>query len=546
MTSLEQIDLARAAAFRLGPIGVEPALRQVTGASTETLEPRVMQVLVVLAMANGAVISRDDLVCQCWEGRIVGDDAIQRVIGRLRKIAEMHGDGVVRIETITKVGYRLVGPVMLVHPTRPSPLTPSLASAGPAAIEPAAGAADPVKPADLPLPERPSLVVLPLANLSADPEQDYFVDAVTEDIISALSRWRWFFVIARNSSFAYRHSKADIRQVATELGVRYVISGSVRRIGDQVRVSIQLADATDGAQVWSKQFDRKIVDIFALQDDITEEVVRAIEPAVLLTENTRLARKPLTDYSAVDCFQRGLWHLNKVSRAHYEPAIASFRECIARDPALAAGHIGLARILYGGATVYGWSKTPAEDLQQAFDEAKTAILLDPDDSDAYFALSGAALFLNRHSEALAAARRSVALNPNSAYGNFRLAQVLVYAGAPAEALEPIQRSLRYSPFDAQMGAMLGTLALVHYQSRDYHQSAQQARAAIDNGFAAAHVLLAASLARLDRLDEARLALPPHMHTRVLNETIRMATYVNPADRNHLVHGLELVIKATTD
>jgi predicted Zn-dependent protease len=153
---------------------------------------------------------------------------------------------------------------------------------------------------------------------------------------------------------------------------------------------------------------------------------------------------------------------------------------------------------------------------------------------------------NRHSEALAAARRSVALNPNSAYGNFRLAQVLVYAGAPAEALKPIQRSLRYSPFDAQMGAMLGTLALVHYQSRDYHQSAQQARAAIDNGFAAAHVLLAASLARLGRLDEARLALAPDMLTRVLKETIRMATYVNPADRDHLVQGLELVIRATAE
>lgn len=395
----------------------------------------------------------------------------------------------------------------------------------------------------LALPDRPSLAVMPLANLSADPGQEYFVDAITEEIISALSRWRWFFVIARNSSFFYKGRQVDVRQAAAELGVRYVVSGSVRRVDDRVRISIQLADTADGAIIWGDHFDRNLVDVLELQDEITKHVVRAIEPALLNHENNRLARKPRLDRSALDCFQRGLWHLNKVSQAHYEPAIARFRECIARDPDLAVGHIGLARILYGGATIYGWSKTPAEDLNDAYDEARTAVALDPDDSDGYFAWSGAALYLNRHAEAAIAARRSVALNPNSAYGHLRLAQVLIYAGSPSEALEPIQLSLRHSPFDPQMGAMLGTLSLAYYQSREYADAAREARAAIEHDFVPAHALLAASLARLGRLDEARLALPPHLLSRILGETIRMATYVDDADRDHLIQGLQLATES---
>ena len=394
-------------------------------------------------------------------------------------------------------------------------------------------------PSLLALPERPSLAVMPFTNLSADPEQEYFVDAISEEIIAALSRWRWLFVIARNSSFFYKSRPVDVRQVGNELGVRYVVSGSVRRVGDRVRISVELASTTDGAHVWGDRFDRQLVDVLDLQDEITEHVVRALEPALLLNENDRLTRKPPKDFSAIECFQRGLWHLNKVSKDHYALAIASFRECIARDPDLAVGHIGLARILYGGATFYGWSQTPGEDLDEAYREARTAVTLDPDDSDAYFALAGAALYLNRHAEALTAARRSVALNPNSAYGNFRLAQVLIYAGSPGEALEPIKRSLLHSPFDPQLGSMLGALSLAYYQSRDYEEAARQARKAIEHDFVAGHALLAASLARLDRLAEARQALPPDMLKRILGDTIRLATYVDPADRDHLVEGLQL-------
>jgi TolB-like protein/Flp pilus assembly protein TadD len=411
---------------------------------------------------------------------------------------------------------------------------------GAPAAQPPPSASEP-----LPLPSRPSIAVLPLANLSNDPEQEYFADAVTEDLITALSRWRSFFVIARNSSFAYKGVAVDMRRVGAELGVRYVLEGSVRKVAERVRVTVQLIECSNATHVWADRFDRELTDLLELQDEITELVVRAIEPAVLQSENARIAHKDLKDYSALDCCHRGQWHLNQVSGDHYAPAVDLFRQAIARDPELSLGYIGLARILYGGATVYGWSSHPDQDLEEARAAAETAIHLDPSDADAYFAFAGACLYLGQHREALEAAQRSVALNPNSAYGQMRLAHVLIYSGRPADAVELIQRSLRQSPFDPQMGAMLATLGLAHYQSRNYAEAAAQAHAALEHDFAAARGLLAAALAQLGRLGEAREAFPPELAANLGNRSPRLAPYANDADRDHLVAGLQLAMGATS-
>ena len=165
----------------------------------------------------------------------------------------------------------------------------------------------------LALPDKPSIAVLPFDNLSDDAEQEYFADAMTEDIITALSRWRWFFVIARNSSFTYKGAAVDVRRVGLELGVRYVLEGSVRKVGQRVRLTAQLVDCADGSHICAHKYDRDLIDLLSLQDELTEEVVRAIEPAMLLRENLRIGRKKPNDYSALDCFHRGMWHLNKVS-----------------------------------------------------------------------------------------------------------------------------------------------------------------------------------------------------------------------------------------
>jgi adenylate cyclase len=397
----------------------------------------------------------------------------------------------------------------------------------------------------LALPDKPSIAVLPLQNMSGDPEQEYFADAIAEDLVTALSRWRTFFVIARNSSFIYKGRAVDVRRVGQELGIRYVLEGSVRKVGGRVRVTAQLLDALSGMHIWAEKYDRDLVDILALQDEITQQVVSAIEPAVLQSENIRLGGKSLNDYTAFDFYQRGIWHLNRITAdgyrtaEGYREALALFRSAVERDPQLSLGYVGLSRILYGGATFYGWSDRPDDDLRESFECAEKAIVLDSSDAMAHFAYSGSALYLGRHNDALDAARRTIALNPNFAYGYLRLGQVQIYSGHAADAIEPIERSLRHSPFDPQLGSMIGSLSLARYQTKDYAGAAEQARAAIAHNFAPGYALLGASLARLGRTEEARKAMPENLLAAIMRDSPRLASYANPADRDHFLGGLML-------
>jgi TolB-like protein len=397
-------------------------------------------------------------------------------------------------------------------------------------------AAERPRPA-LPLPDKPSIAVLPFLNMSGDQDQEYFADAVTEDILTALSRWRWFFVIARNSSFIYKGRVVDVKEVARELGVRYVLEGSVRKVRSRIRVTGQLIDASNAAHIWADNFDRELADILALQDEITERVVTAIEPAMLHSEGMRVARKNLRDLSAFDCFQRGMWHFNKVSPDSYREALSLFRQAIDHDPELSLGHIGLARTLYGTA-VYGWSSQPLADYEEARSAAQTAIGLDARDAYGHFALAGAALYLGRHDEAFEEAERAVALNPNFALGHFRLGQVLVYIGRPAEAVAPVERSLRHNPYDPQLGGMLALLGLAHYHAGNYPQAVRQAEAGIRLHSGAAWAVLAASLARLGRIEAAREAFARWRSGTSTTER-HLAPYARPADRDDLIEGLRL-------
>lgn len=381
--------------------------------------------------------------------------------------------------------------------------------------------------------EKPSIVVLPFANRTADPDQEYFADAVTEDIITALSHWRWFFVIDRNSSFALKGRDVDAASLGRDLGVRYVLQGSVRKSGPRVRLSAHLVETASGAEVWAERYDRELSDLFALQDEMTEEVVGAIEPAMLRSEGARTTRKSLADLTALDCFQRGMWHLNKLSEEGWRVAMSFFRQAIERDPELALGHIGLARGYYGAA-IYGWSSEPAADLQASFEHASAAIRLDPQDAYGWFAASGAALFLGRHAEALEDARQTIALNPNLAFGHFRLGQVLLYSGRAGEAIAPIERSLQRSPYDPQRGAMLSLLALAYFHTGDYAEALRHADRAHSLLDARAIAVLVASLVRLGREEEARRLLPKPLSPLV---GARIAPYAHPADYQALAGAL---------
>jgi TolB-like protein/Flp pilus assembly protein TadD len=394
----------------------------------------------------------------------------------------------------------------------------------------------------LPLPDKPSIAVLPFHNMSGDPEQEYFADAITEDIVTALSRWRWFFVIARESSFAFKGRTGDAGRVGQELGVRYILEGSVRRAGQRVRVTALLVDAASGAHIWADTFDREMVDLFSLQDEITEQVVGAIEPAMLHSEGARVARKSPHDLTAIDCFQRGMWRLYKMSREDWEAASDLFRQAIERDPDLALGHIGLARALYGAA-IYGWSEHPKADIIDSYASAINAIRCDPRDAYGYFAAAGAALYLGRHREALEAARKTIALNPNFAFGHFRLGQVLTYSGRAREAIAPLERSLRHSPYDPQLGPMHRMLALAHFHAGDYPESIAQAEAALRLNDLGASPLLAAALARAGRLEEAARAYPPELRERLRARNVHPQPYANAADRDALMDAIRLAGKA---
>lgn len=391
-------------------------------------------------------------------------------------------------------------------------------------------------------PEKPSIAVLPFKTLGPAKVSEYLAEAISEEIVTALSRQHLFFVISSGSSFTYRDRRADPVRVGRELGVRYILEGSAIRLGHRVRVTAQLADADDGSNLWADQFDRELVDILAIQDEITESVVAAIEPAVLHHEGVRVVHKAVADFSALDCFYRGMWHLNRVSRDGYEQALSLFRESVRRDPELSLAYIGLSRILFGGA-IFGWTAHGLDDLHEAREAAQTAIRLDPRDAYGYFACSGASLYLDDHGAALSEAETAVALNVNCAPAHIRMGQTLTFAGRPAEAITSLERGLRLSPYDAQLGVMLESLALAHYQARHYEQAVVHATAAMHQTHTPSSTVLAASLAQLGRLDEARAVLPPPGWQSGSPQRPMAAHYVNPSDLEHLREGVRLARQA---
>ncbi|WP_372786773.1 winged helix-turn-helix domain-containing protein [Phenylobacterium sp.] len=269
-----RIVLAQAQSLRLGPLRVEPALRRILheDGREEIAEPRVMQVLVALIQAGGQILSRSDLMMSCWHGVVVGEDAVDRVIGRVRRLAEGLGAGVFKLETITKVGYRLVatGPGFEIGP----------------------------QPSEAPAPAGPSICVLPFANMSDDPQQEYFSDGITEDVITDLSKVSALFVTARTTAFALRGQAIDVPSIARQLNVGHVLEGSVRKAAGRVRITAQLIDGATGGHVWAERYDRDLKDIFALQDEISQAIVAALKLQLLPEEKETIERRGTTDAEA--------------------------------------------------------------------------------------------------------------------------------------------------------------------------------------------------------------------------------------------------------
>ncbi len=350
----------------------------------------------------------------------------------------------------------------------------------------------------LALPDKPSIAVLPFQNMSGDPEQEFFADGIAEDIITALSRYPSLFVIARNSSFSFKGCAVDVKQVGRELGVRYVLEGSLRKSGNRVRVTAQLVEAETGNHVWAERYDRDLADIFAVQDEITQATTIAIAPAIADAEQQRAMRKPPASLDAWGAYQRGMWHLSKASAEDNDFAENFFQRAIDLDPMFVGGYIGLS-------AVFSRAKG-TQSKEEAV--ARRAVALDGGNPEAHSRLALALVARGDHQGACAEAERALTICPNLAVAHGALGVALAYSGRPTDGLTALETCIRLDPRDPSLVNRLNQVALAHYFCHDYEAAVEAAERAIRSfpDFPSPYRWLAAALGELGRTAEAKAAL----------------------------------------
>ena len=377
---------------------------------------------------------------------------------------------------------------------------------------------------------RPTIAVLPFTNMSNEPEQEYFADGVTEDIITALSRIRWFFVIARNSTFAFKGHEEDIREIAQQLGVRYILEGSVRKSGNRVRVTVQLIDSAMGKHVWADRYDRELAEIFAVQDEITETIVGALEPELGKAERERAKKKRPGNLGAWDLYQRGLSHLYKPSKENLAKAQQFFHESIALDPSLGPAFSGSAEAYYF-ALVYGYSDSLEGDRQEALVAAQKGVGLDDQDASAHCTLGRIYYARKEHDLAIPELETALAINPSLAWAHYGIGASLVFSGKATEALLHLETAIKLSPHDPNMGSFVVRMADAHLFMGRHDDAVDWAKKALrqPNFQWSRYAVLIAALGHLGRLKEAR---------RYLKELqkLRPDFSINFVQETHLITG----------
>ena len=391
------------------------------------------------------------------------------------------------------------------------------------------------------LPDKPSIAVLSFTNMTGDVDQDYLGDGIAEDIITILSHSWWLFVIARNSSFTYKGRAVDVKRIGRELGVRYVLEGSVRRGGSRVRITAQLIDAETGNHVWAERYDRDLNDIFAVQDEITDAVAISIMPAIVKMEQHRAVRKPPESLGAWEALQRGLWHMGRIGVTENQAAKAFFRQAIDLDRNFAPAHGVLASAIYQGFSLYQTS-TFAEVINEVLMLAQRAISLDPLQPGAHI-LMGWVLFYRGDCEgASAEVRQALDISPNYSGAHHLFGVVLLFSGSPREGLEAFRESLRLDPLNPSRHLVLVQIAIAHYFLREYDAAVAAAKEVIrffpEHPWT--HRWLAAALGQAGRLDEARQALQKAIT--VAPKSFDMSVRQRPAswrpeDYEHMLEGL---------
>jgi TolB-like protein/Flp pilus assembly protein TadD len=472
--------------------------------------PQVFDLLVYLVQNRERVVSKDDLLSAVWAGRIVSESTLTSHINAVRKVIGDNGAEQRLIRTVARKGLRFVGEVR----EAPSPTESSFPQTE--SDEPTDA---PVQ--TLPLPDKPSIAVLPFHNLSGDPEQEYFADGVVEDITAALSRSRWLFVIARNSSFTYKGRAVDVKQVGRELGVRYLLEGSIRKAANRLRITGQLIDATTGAHIWADRFEGTLDDIFELQDQITASVVGAIAPQLELAEIKRAKRKPTGSLDAYDYYLRGMANLHLGSRAAIDEALPLFYRAIEIDGDFASAY-AMAGWCYVWRKVNSWMNDRAQENAEGTRLIRRAVELGKDDAVA-LTRSGHALghLVGDLDGGITLLDRALMLNPNLAPAWFLGGFLRAWRGESDRANEHFAQAMRLSPLDPEMYRMQAGMAVAHLFAGRFDAASSWAEKAFRDlpSFLIVVAIIAASHALAGRTDQARRAM---QRLRELDPTLRIS------------------------
>jgi adenylate cyclase len=543
--------------FRIGDWLVEPAVGCVTrDGHSMKLEPKVMDLLVCLARRPGRVLSREELEEAVWSGTVVGYDALTSAIIKLRKAFGDDSRHPWLIETVSKKGYRLIAPVADADSVAaPAPVAEALIASSPVprsiadtASSPASvteeGAAPPATmpqsrgrkrrrlamaalaavllvglvaawfaldrappdtvaatvPAAVPAPAA-SIAVLPFANLSGDPDFEYFSDGITEDITTDLSKVSSLLVIARNSAFAYKDQPLSLKSVAEALRVRYVVEGSVRRAGDDIRINAKLIDAETGVHLWVERYDRPIQDIFAVQDDVTRNIVTALALTLTDEEKKRVARRYTRSIEAYDLFLRGQSFYARSTEEDNARARTLYLRAVEIDPAFARAHAAVA-LTHTEDFRHGWGADSAQSIRQAIARARHAVALDDTIPQTLWALGYVHVSNRQIAEGAAAAERATALDPNNADAHMTLAYARVYQNRPQDAIALVRKAMRLNPhYPSQYPSILGR---AYYHLGQYEQAAETLRHAVElnPNRTPARLYLVLSYVALGKLEEA--------------------------------------------
>ena len=352
-------------------------------------------------------------------------------------------------------------------------------------------------------PAKPSIAVLPFLNMSGDVDQEYFSDGITEDIITALSSFRWFFVIARNSSFTYKGKTIEVKQVAEDLGVRYVLEGSVRKVGKKVRITAQLIDAPTGFHVWAERYDRDLEDIFAVQDEITHNIVRSVGPEFLSAEMKRAQRKDVRNLDVWDCIMRASSHHGRYTKKDTTEAQRLLHKAIELDP-MSPEAFCLPAFTHLMQVQFGWSESTAKSIKEAEKAAQSAVAIDDRDAWAHTALGLVDLISKRYDDATGRLEKAIDLNPNLANAYGALGQAQALAGEYEAAVTHINKAIRLSPHDPFAPYWFGHLGVAAFADEHYEDARYWGRKTIQQNpmFPGGHRLMAASCGQLGRTQEA--------------------------------------------